>query len=351
MWFALGAVALIAVVVATVSVLRRPSSDDLSSVRHYHSALGTLEHLSDRSTGRPAGMPVEPTETPTEMPTDGSEPEPRFYQRPGAVVPSRPEAGEDVGPVRTTPRSSRPLPPPAPRRDAPGSGASLVFEDAVPPGHHAPEAATSLSRMDRAQRHALHSMNRRPRRGLWVTALVVAALVAFGVLALVGSHRSPSKGASATTVTTASAGHTSPTTRGPSHHRTTATSAPAQIVAVSSTAATALYPVNTSAYRLTITASGPCWVDATSASDGTTLWTGTMQAGQVQQIQATGTAKVELGTLAVALDVDGVPVVIPSTVRSPFVLTFQPASSSAGTGTSSTTSTTLAPAVSSTTIG
>ncbi len=201
--------------------------------------------------------------------------------------------------------------------------------------------------MDRAQRHALDSMNHRPRRGFTVTAVVVVALVLFGVLAYVGSGRShPKAGNGAVTATT---GHVPATTAPPSQpggskHRTktTPTAAPAQIVAQTSTAGTALYPVGSAAYRLTIASSGPCWVNATSVSTGSTLWTGTLQAGGIQQIQATGITRVELGTLAVALSVDGVPVVIPPSANSPFVVTFQPtAPGAAGAGSSPASSTTV----------
>ena len=60
MWIVVAAVALVAVVVAVATVVRRPMGDDLTSVRSYHSALGTLEHLADRS-GPP---PVEVDATP-----------------------------------------------------------------------------------------------------------------------------------------------------------------------------------------------------------------------------------------------------------------------------------------------
>jgi hypothetical protein len=342
MWFVLGAVALIAVVVAAVSVLRRPSADDLSSVRHYHSALGTLEHLAERT-----GQPPAPT-APDERPVD-TEPQPRFYQRPDATgrVPAGLGLGADVDPSRLSPRSSRVVPPVTMGTTVPEAGSPLVFAEPPPPDRHVPDhtAAPPLSRMDRAQRHALHSMNHRPRRGVTATVVIVAALVLFGVLALVGSQRSPHKGRSgavSATTTGHAAASTSPSVpAGGSkrHTKSTQTTAPAQIVAQTSTSGTALYPVSAAAYRLTISTTGPCWVNATSASTGSTLWTGTMQAGGVQQIQATGAIKVELGTLAVGLSVDGVPVVIPASMRSPFVVTFEPASSTSPSSTTSTTST------------
>src|ERR1700686_521134 len=49
MWIVLAAVAVIAVAAGIVLVFRRPEGNDIDSVRSYHSALGTLEHLSDRS--------------------------------------------------------------------------------------------------------------------------------------------------------------------------------------------------------------------------------------------------------------------------------------------------------------
>src|SRR5450631_4095902 len=56
MWIALAVVALIVVGAVIVMVFRRPEGDDIDSVRSYHTALGTLEHLSER-TGR-TSVPV-----------------------------------------------------------------------------------------------------------------------------------------------------------------------------------------------------------------------------------------------------------------------------------------------------
>ena len=76
----------------------------------------------------------------------------------------------------------------------------------------------------------------------------------------------------------------------------------------------------------------------TSASSGSTLWAGELQAGSVQDVQATGTVTVQMGTPSVTLAIDKVPVVFPTPVRSPFVATFQPtaaALAAAGAATSS----------------
>jgi hypothetical protein len=349
MWYVLGAVAVVAVVVAAVSVLRRPNAEDLSSVRHYHSALGTLEHLSERTVRTTGEVPAAAPGS-GEPPSAGSEPEPRFYRRPDAVGPARypGSEGEYVDAPPTTPRRSSPVTRPAPPREPPEPGVPLVFDDARPQDRVRTDfsAGAPRSRMDRAQRHALESMNHRPRRGMTVTAVVIVVAVLFGVLAIVGSQRQPPKRASGA-VTPSTARTTTPTTQASgSRHKTktTPTTTPTQLVAQSSTSSTAVYPVSTAAYRLTISTSGPCWVNATTVSDGTTLWTGTLQAGGLQQIQATGATRVELGTLAVAVQVDGVPVVIPSIIRSPFVLTFEPGGAATGGPTvSSTSSTTSTP--------
>ncbi len=353
MWFVLGAVALVAVVIAAISVLRRPSAEDLSSVRHYHSALGTLEHLSERNarpTGEAAGTeatgPAGSGWSEDDGPAPG-DPRPRSYRRPetGAAVPPRPRTDRLEDPLRPAPRSSRPAP--AVVRPVPAeTGDSLVFDDAHPqvPSDH--PAAPPLSRMDRAQRHALDSMNRRPRRGMTAVLAVVAVAVLVGALALVGSHRSRPN-----TTNGAPARHvpptTTPTTR-PRHGQVpkTRTTAPAQLLAQSSTSNAAQYLVSSNAYRLTLSTSGPCWVNATDTTTGTALWTGTMQAGGVQQIQAAGTTRVEFGTLAVAVTVDGVPVVVPLSIHSPFALTFVPAPAIGATGPSSTTTTAPTPATS-----
>lgn len=176
-----------------------------------------------------------------------------------------------------------------------------------------------------------------------MTALAVVAVVLFGVLAIVGSRHPPAK--RTTGAVTPTVRHTSATTVPPpggSGHRAkrTETTAPVQLVAQSSTSSTAVYPVAAASYLVTISTSGPCWVNATSVSTGSTLWTGTMQAGGVQKIQATGVSRVELGTLAVALEVDGVPVVIPTSIHSPFVLTFDPGAAAPGAPAPSSASTT-----------
>jgi len=361
MWIVLAALALVAVAVAIVVMFRRPAGDDIDSVRSYHSALGTLEHLSDR--GGPSTVTVpghDQSLGDAEVMGDAEVGVARTYRRPGRV-PAGPRAG--VGTGRSVP--------PVPVRgndEFPDPGAPLVFDDSRPRDRYrrdpSGEGAT-VSRADRAQRHALDSMNHRPRR-ITTILIAVAVVVLFGVLAYAGSKRSPSNhakaadSASSTTAVTArshtatSGGHASatsdtrPTTR--TRTRTTApspTTQPTQVVALTSTSTSATYPVVNTNYKITVTGTGTCWVSVTGSSSGATIWAGELQAGTVHVVPASGTVIVQLGTPAVTLAVDKVPVVLPTPVLAPFVATFQPTAAalaaSPPTSTTSTTSTTSAP--------
>jgi RodZ C-terminal domain len=344
MWIALAAVALIAVAVAIVVLFRRPSGDDLNSVRSYHSALGTLEHLADRS-GTPTVTVVGADDDPTGTAPEGRVP--RTYQRSGGV-----SAGPAVGIG-----SGRSVPPVPVRGndEFPDPEIPLIFDDSRPRDRYQRELSSEgipLARTDRAQRHALDSMNHRPRR-VTTVMIVLAAVVLFGVLAYVGSKRSPSHThAASATSTTRVASHstastsavraaTPPTTR--PRTKPTPTTQPTQVVALTSTSTSATYPVVNSNYSVTVTGTGTCWV-AVTGSSGSTLWAGEVQAGTVQVVPASGTVTVQLGTPSVTLAIDRVPVVLPTPTRAPFVATFQPtaAALAASPPTTATTSTTTA---------
>jgi hypothetical protein len=55
------------------------------------------------------------------------------------------------------------------------------------------------------------------------------------------------------------------------------------------------------------------------------LWTGTIEAGESQQISATGSLLVRLGADDVVVSLDGKPVTLPAAHQSPFDVTFQSA--------------------------
>ncbi len=359
MWIALAAVALIVVAAVVVMIFRRPEGDDIHSVRSYHTALGTLEHLSERS-GRTSVPVVGPDER------AGAEPGvPRSYRRsPGTagMVGGAGAVGASVG--VGTGRSV----PPVPVRgndEFPDPETPLIFDDSRPRDrirHDGAGDGLPVARTDRAQRHALDSMNHRPRRATTIM-LVVAAVVVFGVLAYVGSkHSSPHAAATSTTAVHAShAGSVTTLARSPgttaapradkpkakAPARPTPTTQPTQVVALTSTASTATYPVTNSNYQVTVTGTGTCWVAVTSSSTGSTLWAGEVQAGAVQVVPASGNVTVQIGTPEVTLAIDSVPVVLPTPISAPFVATFQP--TAAALAASPPTTTTTAPATASST--
>jgi hypothetical protein len=363
MWIALAVVALIVVGAVIVVLFRRPEGDDIDSVRSYHTALGTLEHLSER-TGSSVSV-VDRDDRPKSEPGV-----PRTYQRRQSAGLSRGPAGSSsgVGTGRSVP--------PVPVRgndEFPDPETPLIFDDSRPRDRvrfDGSGESVPASRTDRAQRHALDSMNHRPRRTTTIL-IAVAAVVIFAVLAYAGSkHSSPNRSHAATatssTATPATAvrapgsgpattavGGTAKAkakTKAKPAVKTPPTTQPSQVVALTATSTTATYPVTNSNYQVTVTGTGTCWVAVTSASSGTTLWAGEVRAGAVQVVPASGTVKVQLGTPDVTLAVDQVPVVLPTPVHAPFVATFQPtAAALAASPPTTTTTPTTASSTSSTT--
>lgn len=145
--------------------------------------------------------------------------------------------------------------------------------------------------------------------------MVFLAVVVGVAVALAPSHRAPKAVGSTTTRpprTTARSGH--------SH--TSATTVP-QIRPTSATSSTADYGAPSTGYTVDLRATGLCWVDATAASTGNVVWTGTLQTGQSQSIPATGSLIVRLGAANdVTVTMNGEPVVLPSGFQSPFNMSF-----------------------------
>jgi hypothetical protein len=348
MWIVLIAAVVVVVVAAATLVVRRPRGSDLSSVAKYHTALGTIEQMAER-TGRPTAG--------TAVPSDGGQSRGRSSsgagRRPGRAVPPVPVRGNG---------------------EFPDPGEPIVFDDARPQDHIRGDGLTPgapMHRADRAQRNALESMNRRPRRATAVMAVVVVVAL-IGALAALGSfHNNPSHhtdGTSSVSNTASTSSGSGGSHNGGSgsgsktkkHHQspptTTPTTTPTQVVAISSssTGTTATYPAPTSgSYTLTITAtSSPCWVQVTSASTGAALWTGTLQAGGSQVVPGSGTVTVQLGAPSGKLALDNIPVVFPNPVHTPFIATFQPTAAGSVPVTTTTTvpvtSTTVVPSPSTT---
>jgi len=358
MWVILVVAVVVVVGVVVVAVQRRPKGSDLSSVRKYHSALGTIEHLSDRIGKAPVrvvggGEPV------------GGDADAGITagRRSGGIDRTAGEVGwSDTEPGWTdaTPGANRRYPPVSGDADPNDREAPLVFDDARPEEHRWRDGSAhgpSRSRTDRAQRHALESMNRRPRRGVAVM-IVLVAVATFAVLAFLGSRRSnsgPGHSAAASTSTVRATHSTSSSVPGsggshPGGHagkhsgktKPTPTTLPPQIVATSTGPGVATYSAPADSYNVMVTATGPCWVLARTVSSGSTLWTGTLQAGGAQSIQAIGAITVELGAASATLSVDNVPVALPTPLDTPFEATFQPGIAGApspGSATSTTAAT------------
>lgn len=329
MWTVVFVVVVLVVVAVAVAIVRRPRGADTHSVQNYHHALGTLEHLSERI-GPPTVRPVR-------------------------VVPS---GQSETPPVRVVPTGQAEAPPervvpPVPVRgteDFPDPDAPIVFDDARPVERGRPVGSepTTPPRTDRSQRIALASMNHRRRPGTGII-VAIAVIVVFVVLAVIGSqkpHKAPSAAHATTTTTLPRHTHAATTTapKPPPTTRPTPTTLPAQFAATttSSTQTSATYTLPHTNYMLTLTATGDCWAEVETAATGSTVWAGLLTAGNVQQVEVTGTTTVQLGAPTVNLEVDSIPVVLPTPVHTPFTATFAP-SATATPGSVPTTTTTTAP--------
>ncbi len=185
--------------------------------------------------------------------------------------------------------------------------------------------------------------------------LVAAVLLLFGVLAYVGSHRSKASSDHATTTTGTvrstsrpGAGHSSPSTgrRSGTHPtRPPPTTLPTRLVATTSSVdgTSATYTVPFTSFTITINATGPCWASASTVATQTTLWSGELAAGGVQNIPASGATALDLGAPPVTLSVNGIPVVLPTPMHTPFVATFTPPIAPAGSASQVTAPSTSAP--------
>jgi cytoskeletal protein RodZ len=156
-----------------------------------------------------------------------------------------------------------------------------------------------------------------------LTAVVVAVAV---VLATgIGRHHnnaSPPSHHTHTTATTAKT--TAPTTTVPTSPPSTL---PKTLAPEPQTATTqsATYAAPAGHYTVTLTSSGACWVYAQLASTGAVVWTGELQEGQAQVLNATGQLDVQLGhanTMTATLN--GEPVDYPPQFQAVFTMKFVP---------------------------
>ena len=334
MWIAVIAVVLVALGAVVAKLTWRPNPDEAHSVRRYRTALGTMEHISDRTVRSPEGLAGS---------AESAESAAGWTETPSVHITGR----------ETATRVPAPGPVPVPERigdELRGADGELVFDDARSsdrtrrPGFKpiAPEF-----RSERARKQAFQAMDH--RQWHWrAPTIVIVVLVVFGVLAFVGSRRSNNHSTTQTSITTVAGHQTTPshqgstvptTTKPPRATTTTTTKPPTQLIATSTSAGAATYSVGRSTYNIVITASGLCWVNAVDASSGNAIFTGTVQPGASQVIHATGATNVTVGATFTSMTANNIPVVLPSSFQVPFTATFQPPASTAST-TSTTTTTT-----------
>jgi hypothetical protein len=292
------AIAVVGAVIARVT-WRRPA-DERHSIQSHQQTLDTLRSMADRRPGSPGnGASAPPARPPAARPAPA---------RSGAA-----RAGTSrSGPVRASTSSG-------------GAGhEELVFVDDAGASAPRPDGSPRISPL--ASTKGLHRAGGRDRlawgrdRGIVgrvvpvMAAVVVLAVVVGVALALAPSHHASPR---ATSPSTKASGHVA--------HQTTS-SVPAQVQPTTSTSSSAVYGAPSSNYTVSFVATGPCWVDATVASTGAVVWTGTLQTGQTQAVPATSSLNVRLGAANdVSVTLNGVPVVLPTGFQSPFDMRFQAA--------------------------
>ena len=288
-----GAIAVVGAVVARVT-WRRPG-DERHSIQSHQQTLDTLRAMSDR-------RPVSQRDNPA-VPRPGT---------PSGTPVRSPR-------TRTSPAHAAPV-----RAKGPGGNGAddLVFVDDAASARSGefprPSPLTlpgGLTRPGRGHRRQGASRGRpTPRLLPLVAAVAVLAVVIGAAVALAPSHPKANK-----------ALHR-PSTRSKSSSTTVARTTvppPAQVHASSSTSTTADYGAPATSYTVALKATGPCWVEATAASTGKVVWTGTMTPGQTQSVPGTGSLILRLGAPQdVSITLNGSPVVLPAGYQSPFDMRF-----------------------------
>jgi hypothetical protein len=309
------AVAVLVAVLGMVGaiVFKRRGSDEVHSVEGYRSALETLQEVRARSSAATASVRV--IGRPDGGAADGV----------SAMGPSGSQAATDGGSAASA---------------GGNRGGTVRFDDATDGNEPGSELPT-LS--PRHSRRALSAMNHRPRRiggPLLAAIIVIAAVTVMAVLLGARGRTSPHKSTTTTTVpathhNTGGSHHDAP----PTHSRTTTSTTPTHSKTpthyepnpstVTGTAAT--YTPPASSYSFTVKAgSSACWVQITETGPGTTLYAQTLNAGQSESVNLTGTATVDLGSPdSVSMTLDHEPVALPSGYQTPFTLTLQPAAAGA----------------------
>ncbi len=346
----LGAIAIVGAVV--VRATWRRALDERQSVRDYHHTLETLRHLSDRN-------PVSDKKARRASNGNGSPPAPS----PAAPSPAAPapanarsligrsgpsrETASTAAPIRTVAASwlragrrpdskaspaTAPAPTPAPapapaKAPAPARVSAHRSVYRAAPSQAVAQLASGSPKYKKVLKASTTRNFEAPRHAMVAAAAVVflAAVVAVAILAepsaKTPSHNASRSGSAVTRTTSPQPHHSA----AQGHGSPTSTTAPT-LQPTTSTTAAAAYSAPSSNYVVALSASGPCWILASDVSTGRVIWTGTMRAGQTQQIPVTGSILLRLGAaFSVAVTLDGEPVVLPIGHASPFNVTFQAA--------------------------
>ena len=377
----------VAVVGVVVFVLRwRMASGEQQALRHYQNALDTLRTVSDRmESSRPAvsptkqaddepalGSPRRPapradltgadlaradrtaaggapayriSESRVKSPIregpsreglarNGSATAPHVVTRTGADRASSVGFGAEPetasGSAVVSPGSSG-APPGDDPRSIPEVHPAIVFEEddtVVDPADSRSSGPYALARPTRSSRRALQRSSRPSSRvptvlGVLIAVVVIAVAVAVALGATSHHHTTSPPVHSGTTApahtgakTTTTVSMVPPTTAPPT----------VQPEAATVTMQSASYAAPSSAYTVTLSSSGACWVYAKLASTGAVVWTGTLDAGQAQTLEATGGLIVELGHAnSLSATLNGIPVDYPAQYQAVFTMTFVPA--------------------------
>jgi hypothetical protein len=281
------AVLLVATVCVNALITRRAGRAD--AIERHERALDALRDLSEH----PRPQPEFPH--PAEPPTDHIrilEHRPQMA-RPPRTHTKRAAVSHRAGP---RPRIDAPAPPPATAEPVP---AVLSFDDASPPSPppHQPEPAYALPPPSRRRRWS-------GRSGRAALVAAAAAVTVVFVALVVGTAFTPSHHGDHTTEPVRRAVEP-PVTRPPvTAPPSTVALAPAQLLVSPTGNGTVTVR---SPYALTLTTNGPCWVSIKD-STGRTVFEGTLQAGQRQNVPSAGPVDVRLGNTPVAqLMVNGAP--------------------------------------------
>jgi Domain of unknown function (DUF4115) len=161
---------------------------------------------------------------------------------------------------------------------------------------------------------------------LGVLLAVVVVGVAVTVAVYPKSHH-PGAAAGNQTHTSTPAHHVTTKTQATTVTSTTSTTVPqtVQPEGATATAQAATYDAPDVPYTVTLTSTGPCWVYASLVSTNTVLWTGVLNSGQTQTLNANGQLVVRLGHAnSLTASLNGVPVDYPAQFSAVFTMSFVP---------------------------